>query len=172
MPWSRHSTGVAQQWQLSLPLAAFFAAFFIAPLLLMGVLSLFSSTAFDTLSAAQYRQFISDSFNWLVLWDTVWLGVQVTLVCLLLGLPLAYVYTRAPGWLQSLLIFIIVLPLLTSVVVRTFAWLVILGRQGIVNNALLELGLTAAPLKLLYNNAGVVLVKFRPRPDPVGSPAL
>ncbi len=61
------------------------------------------------------------------------------------------------GWLQSALMLIVLLPLLTSVVVRTFAWIVILGRQGIVNAALIELGLIDTPLRLLYTEAGVVV---------------
>src|SRR4029079_10373057 len=65
--------------------------------------------------------------------------------------------TFAPRWLQRALLLLIVLPLLTSVVVRTFAWLVILGRQGIINNALLALGWIDAPLTLLYTPAAVVV---------------
>ena len=147
----------AREWQLSLPLAAFFAAFFAAPLLVMFALSLFTSPTLEAMGADQYVAFVTDTFNLTILWDTIWLGVQTTVVCLLFGYPLAYAYTRAPKGLQSLLMFAIIMPLLTSVVVRTFAWLVILGRQGIVNTALMELGLTAAPLKLLYTNAGVVI---------------
>lgn len=147
----------SREWQLSLPLAAFFLFFFVSPLILMFVLSLFTTPEFAAMGPDQYTTFFSDSFNLAVLWDTVWLGVQTTIVCLLLGFPLAIVYTRAPGWLQTLLMFAIIMPLLTSVVVRTFAWLVILGRIGIVNTILLDLGLASAPLKFLYTNGGVVL---------------
>ena len=62
-----------------------------------------------------------------------------------------------PGWAQGVLILIVLLPLLTSVVVRTFAWIVILGRQGIVNTVLLDLGLIDSPLRLLYTEGGVVV---------------
>ncbi len=58
---------------------------------------------------------------------------------------------------QQLLIFLILLPLLTSAVVRTFAWIVILGRQGIINSALLDLGWIDAPLKLLYTPGAVTV---------------
>jgi putative spermidine/putrescine transport system permease protein len=81
----------------------------------------------------------------------------VTAVCLVLGYPLAWLYVRAPGWLQTMLTLVTLLPLLTSVVVRTFAWIVILGRQGIVNETLLALGLIDTPLRLLYTQAGVVV---------------
>jgi putative spermidine/putrescine transport system permease protein len=147
----------AREWQLSLPLALFFAAFFVAPLLVMFWLSLFTGPELQAMGLVQYAKFVGDPFNLGILWDTIWLGVQVTVVCLVMGYPLAYAYVRAPKWMQGLLMFAIVMPLLTSVVVRTFAWLVILGRQGIVNTALIELGLTAAPLKLLYTNAAVVV---------------
>lgn len=146
-----------REWQLSLPLAAFFVFFFVAPLILMFVLSLFTSPELKGMGIEQYRSFFTDGFNLNVLWDTIWLGVQTTVLCLVMGYPLALAYTRSPGWLQSVLMFAIVMPLLTSVVVRTFAWLVILGRTGIVNNWLLEAGLSSAPLKLLYTNGGVVL---------------
>lgn len=147
----------SREWQLSLPLAAFFMFFFVAPLILMFVLSLFSSPAFEEMGLHQYATFFGDVFNLSVLWDTIWLGVQTTVLCLLLGFPLAIAYTRSPGWLQTLLMFAIIMPLLTSVVVRTFAWLVILGRIGIVNTALIDLGLASAPIKFLYTNGGVVL---------------
>ncbi len=64
---------------------------------------------------------------------------------------------RSPSALQKLLMLIIVMPLLTSVVVRTFAWVVILGRQGIVNSALLDLGWIDGPLKLLYTRGGLIV---------------
>jgi putative spermidine/putrescine transport system permease protein len=147
----------AREWQLSLPLATFFAFFFVAPLLIMFALSFYTSPELAETGLDQYQAFFGDSFNLGVLWDTIWLGVQTTILCLLMGYPLALAYMRAPGWLQGLLMFAIVMPLLTSVVVRTFAWLVILGRSGIVNTWLIELGLSSAPIKFLYTNTGVVI---------------
>ena len=146
-----------REWQLSLPLALFFLVFFIFPLLVMFALSLFSSPELEEMSLLQYQSFFGDTFNLDVLWDTIWLGVQTTVVCLMIGFPVALAYVRSPSWLQSLLMFAIVMPLLTSVVVRTFAWLVILGRTGIVNTWALELGLSSEPLRFLYTNGGVVL---------------
>jgi putative spermidine/putrescine transport system permease protein len=65
---------------------------------------------------------------------------------------------RAPPRLRAVLLFVVVLPIVTSVVVRTFAWIVILGRNGIVNETILALGLAAAPLRLLFSETGVVIV--------------
>ena len=138
------------------PLALFFLTFFIAPLLLLGFVSLHNDTEMTRFGVGQYARFLVDPFSLTVLGRTLWLGVEVTVLCLLLGYPLAWVFVRSPRGIQPVLIVIIVLPLLTSVVVRTFAWIVILGRQGIINNALLSLGLTDTPLGLLYTEPGVV----------------
>ena len=147
----------AYELKLAWPLGAFFIVFFIAPLILLFLVSLYTDTTMTQFGLTQYAKFLLDPFSLQVLGSTLWLGVEVTALCLLLGFPLAYIYCRVPGWLQSVLILIVLLPLLTSVVVRTFAWIVILGRQGIVNTVLLELGLIDSPLRLLYTEGGVVV---------------
>jgi len=158
MPRLRRVPAVVEyRLQLAAPLFLFFVAFFVAPLLLLLWVSLHTDAGNTTLGAAQYIRFLSDPFSLSVLASTLWLGVEVTLLCLVLGFPLAWVYVRSPrGW-QMVLILIVLLPLLTSVVVRTFAWIVILGRQGIVNTTLLSLGLIDAPLRLLYTEGGLVV---------------
>jgi putative spermidine/putrescine transport system permease protein len=80
------------------------------------------------------------------------------LVCLVFGYPIAWICARASARWQSVLVFLVILPILTSVVVRTFAWIVILGRQGVLNQVALSLGLTREPLRLLYTEPGVVMV--------------
>lgn len=142
---------------LALPLGLFFAVFVILPLLLLLYVSLHADAGMTQLGLKQYGRFLGDAFNRAVLFKTLWLGVQVTVLALLLGLPLAYAYTLAPPRWQGLLMLLIVLPLLTSAVVRTFAWVVILGRQGIVNELLLSLGWISDPLRLLYTPGAVVL---------------
>lgn len=144
-------------WRLSLPLALFFALFFVAPLVCMAALSLLSETDLSFVGVAQYVRFATDSLSRDSLIDTLVLGFKVTLLCLLLGFPLAWAHARGPAWLRPVILFVVVLPLLTSVVVRTFAWIVILGRQGIVNSVIVELGLAAAPLRLLYTENAVVI---------------
>src|SRR5215831_7716937 len=147
----------AREWQLSLPLALYFAAFFAAPLAIMLAISLTSETDRSFVGLSYYFKFFADSLSRGSLAETLWLGAKTTMLCLLLGYPLAWLHGRASRRVQTLILFVIILPLLTSVVVRTFAWIVILGRQGIVNSALLQLGLIDAPLRLLYTEgAGVV----------------
>lgn len=106
---------------------------------------------------AQWQRFLFDAFHWKVVADTLLLGLKTVAATLLLGFPLALLYRGAsPGW-QRVLLFIVVMPLLTSVVVRTFAWIVILGREGVVNRLVLDLGLAVEPLRLLQTELGLVI---------------
>ena len=143
---------------LALPLATVFVACFVAPLAVLVAMSLYAEPEMKTLSLAQYAKFLGDPFNLSILWGTLWLGVKATLVCLAFGYPLAWVAARLPARGQSALVFVVVLPILTSVVVRTFSWIVILGRQGILNKLVLALGLSGEPVRLLFTEAGVILV--------------
>lgn len=142
---------------LALPLGLFFVVFVVMPLLLLGYVSLHNDGALTEQGFDQYRKFLGDAFNLSVLGNTMWLGLKVTVLTLAIGYPLAWIYTQAsPRW-QGVLMLLIVLPLLTSAVVRTFAWVVILGRQGIVNNLLVSWGWVEAPLKLLYTPGAVTI---------------
>ncbi len=143
---------------LALPLLTFFVAAFLAPLCVLIGVSLFAEPEMKTLSAAQYMKFLGDAFNLSILWGTLWLGVKATLLCLLFGYPFAWIAARAPARWQSALVFVVILPILTSVVVRTFSWIVILGREGILNKMLVGLGLASEPVRLLFTEGGVILV--------------
>ena len=148
---------VGYDLKLALPLAGFFLIFFITPLLLLIFVSLHADPEMKRFGFDQFRKFLSDPYSLTVLGQTLVIGAETTALCLLLGFPLAWLYVRSPGWLRGVLILIILLPLLTSVVVRTFAWIVILGRLGIVNSALMTLGLIDTPLRLLYSEGGLVV---------------
>lgn len=143
---------------LTLPLAALFAVGFVAPLCVLIALSLTQDQGPAALTPANYLQFLGDRFNYSILVETLWLGVKSTLACLLFGFPIAWICARARARWQSVLIFLVVLPILTSVVVRTFSWIVILGRHGILNQIVLGLGLSDQPLRLLYSEVGVIMV--------------
>ena len=150
-------TRILRDWQLVLPLALFFIAFVFLPLALLGYVSLHDDMQMKTQGLGQYRKFFFDGFNLAILGSTLWLAAQTTLLALVIGYPLAYLYTLAPPKLQRVMILLIVLPLLTSAVVRTFSWVVILGRQGIINNLLLSFGWVETPLKILYTPAAVTV---------------
>jgi len=143
---------------LVLPLAALFVACFIAPLCVLIALSLSQDANIASFTSANYVKFFTDSFNYSILFETLLLGVKATLVCLIFGYPIAWICARSEARLQSVIVFLVILPILTSVVVRTFAWIVILGRQGVINQVALGLGLTSEPIRLLYTEVGVVMV--------------
>jgi putative spermidine/putrescine transport system permease protein len=143
--------------KLAAPLAVFFGVFFAAPLAILLYVSLHADTGMTVIDFSQYAKFLFDPFSLGVLVRTLWLGCEVTVLCLLLGFPLAWLYVHGPARARGVVILVVLLPLLTSVVVRTFAWIVILGRQGIVNSVLLSLGFTDTPLRLLYTEGGVVV---------------
>ena len=150
--------GIRGEWPLALPLAALFVVFFVAPFVVLVGLSLHGEAEMRTFSLAQYVKFFGDTFNLGILWSTVWLATKATLVCLLFGYPVAFVCSRAPARWQSVLVFLVVLPILTSVVVRTFAWIVILGREGLANDLLRALRIVDEPVPLLFTEAGVITV--------------
>jgi putative spermidine/putrescine transport system permease protein len=92
-----------------------------------------------------------------VLERTVLISVTVTVLCLLLGFPLAYYVASAPPNRAGLLMILVLLPLWTSLLVRTVAWIVLLQDQGIVNQMLVAAGLIDHPIRLIFNRTGVVI---------------
>ena len=145
------------EWQLALPLALAYAAFFLVPLLLLIAVSAFDDETLTTAGFAQWRKFLADPFTWKVIVDTIKLGGLTVAATALIGYPVALVYLGASAGWQRVILFVVILPLLTSVVVRTFAWIVILGREGVINQTVLWLGLVPAPLRLLQTEHGLVL---------------
>lgn len=89
--------------------------------------------------------------------NTNGIALSVTLLVLVIGYPLSYALSRVKGLAFSLVLICIVIPYFTSVIVRTYAWMVILGRNGLINQVLLGLGLVDAPVDLLYNRTGVII---------------
>jgi putative spermidine/putrescine transport system permease protein len=90
-----------------------------------------------------------------ILLRTFWIGFVVTALCLLLGYPLAYKLATLPTGISNLLMILVLLPFWTSLLVRTGAWVVLLQREGPINDALQALRLTEQPLQLVYNRFGV-----------------
>jgi putative spermidine/putrescine transport system permease protein len=92
------------------------------------------------------------------LWNTILISSSVTLLCVLLGYPIAYAMAHAGEQLRRLLIFIVLIPFWSSILVRTFAWMVLLQQKGLINKTLIDyLGLIETPLTLIYNRTGVLI---------------
>ncbi len=91
-----------------------------------------------------------------VLWNTIIIAAIATPICVLIGFPVAHAMTHGSARLRRWLIFIVLVPFWTSLLVRTFANVILLQRNGPLNGMLIGLGLTAEPLPLLYNMTGLL----------------
>ena len=110
-----------------------------------------------TLGLQNFRKLIEAPVYLKALWNTIAISGSVTLICLLLGYPLAYTVAHAGERARRLLILAVLVPFWASILVRTFAWMVLLQKQGLINKVLLGLNLVAEPLTLLYNRTGVLI---------------
>lgn len=143
------------EWQLVLPLLIAFASIFLASLSLLAFISFAVDNDLTSFGADQYVRFATDPFHWRIALNTVLLGLKTVAFTVVIAYPLALLYLEIGPRARRLLVFAIVLPLLTGTVVRTFAWVVILGSEGLVNSTLLALGLS--PVRLLHTEAGLIL---------------
>lgn len=141
---------------------------FVAPLLLLVLLvfdlpllttALWSISHPETgaLTTGNYVEFVDAGYFLKIIWRTALVAVEVTLLCALLGYPLAYWISKLPPDRQMLMLGIVVMTFWVSILVRTYAWIVILGNGGIVNRWLQALGWTTKPVEFLYNENGVLL---------------
>ena len=104
-----------------------------------------------------YAKALGEGLYLQVFLNTFEIALWVTVICLLLGYPLGFLLaTTTPGWATLGFIFVL-LPLWTSVLVRTYAWMVLLGRNGVFNRMMLQWGLVADPLPMLNNFSGVLI---------------
>jgi putative spermidine/putrescine transport system permease protein len=136
---------------LALPPLFFLVVLFLVPVLRLASLSLEGGT-FE-----HYEKALGDGLYVRVLIDTLLIAAYVSVICLILGYPLAYFLVSAPPFWATLGFVLLMLPFWTSLLVRTYAWMVLLGRNGVINRALLEAGLISAPLPLLNNLTGVLI---------------
>lgn len=144
-------------WRLALPLALAQMLFFVAPLLLLAATSFATDENLRAWSLRAWRDALGDDFNIASVINTLRLGALAVLATAVFAVPLALVHMAAGPTLRRVILIAAVLPLLTSVVVRTFAWIVILGREGVINATLQGLGITSAPVALLQTEHGLIL---------------
>jgi len=132
-------------------------AFFAAPLLMLAATSGYADDMLTRPGLDTWRKFAGDPFYWKVTLDTLKLGALTVCATVLVGYPLAVAYMQSGERWRRLILFVIVMPVLLSVVVRTFAWIVILGNEGVVNQAVMAMGLSPTPLRLLQTEPGLIL---------------
>ena len=136
-----------------LPLLALMLAVFILPVFLI----LARSVTEPEWTLAHYRSLIETPVYLRVLLRTLRIAVITTIACAVLGYPLAYWMRGLSPRRRMFAVALVVLPFWISILVRTYAWIVVLGNAGVINRALLELGLVDAPVAFLYNELGVVI---------------
>ncbi|MGE5701322.1 MAG: ABC transporter permease [Clostridia bacterium] len=148
-------------WMLMAPGLFIFAFFFILPVGQLLIISFFHSPPGEAMQPAfvfdNYLRFLTDPHYLQILGRTLGIGAITSLISLVLGYCLAYGVSRANPARKYMLLLLIALPLLTSAVIRNFGWMVILGRNGIINKTLINIGIIDKPLELLYTSTGVVI---------------
>lgn len=146
---------------LVLPSMLWLLVFAILPVLFLVCLSLWTATIFgieQTWTLANYQTIVSDAVYASILLKTLRISAIATLLSLALSYPLAMFLVSLKGRTRSLFLLLIFLPFWSSYVVRSFMWLPVLGKTGLVNQILLALGITNAPVEWLLFNEGAVYV--------------
>lgn len=146
-----------QDWLLVLLVLP--AILLVIGVLVIPLIRILKLSFFDpTFSLEHYQRLFTVSAYTLIMFRTFRTAFTVTVVCIVLGYPVAYMLAdiaQTNRRAATLLLIPVILPFFTSFLVRTFSWRVLLGRQGLINNTLEWLGIIDQPLKLLYNSLGV-----------------
>lgn len=152
LAWRRVFTKDRHVWLfLGLPTVVFLLVLFAVP---VGQLMLLPVTAG---TVTPYMEAVTDEFFLKVFWNTFKISAYVTLFAFILGYPVAYFLTIAPPFWRMVGFFCILMPFWTSILVRTYAWMVILGRRGIINEGLISIGIIEEPIVMLYSMPSVLL---------------
>ena len=141
---------------LIVPAIAFLAVGFVVPLVLffaetLSEIGSFSEMIGEALTIISSRAVVTAMLT------TNWISLLVTLLTLFAGYPIAYFLANSARLRFTLVLFCIIVPYFTSVIVRTYSWMVLLGRNGIINQLLLGSGVVDQPVALLYNKLGIVI---------------
>lgn len=146
--------------RLAIPYVLWAIIFTVVPLVIILIYSFTKRDAFGNIvyefTLENYRNFFTPIYlN--VLWRSVKLSVYSTILCLLIGYPMAFIISRAKGMKQNLMVMLFIVPLWTNFLLRTYAWMGLLRDQGVINEILLKLGIITDPIQMLYTNGAVIL---------------
>jgi putative spermidine/putrescine transport system permease protein/spermidine/putrescine transport system permease protein len=108
-------------------------------------------------SLAHYERMLTYSSYATILWVTLKISIIVSVICVLVGYPVAYLLAQLPRAVAVLSLSLVIVPFWTSILVRTYAWLVLLGANGPISPLLNQLGILSDPLGLLYNQVGTTI---------------
>ncbi|HYC30716.1 MAG TPA: hypothetical protein VEB59_00425, partial [Gemmatimonadales bacterium] len=153
-----HPRPETKAWALLAPGTVWLVVFFLTPILIMLAYSFMPRGIYGGVDRGftleHYSRFFDPLYLDILKRTFVW-SVGCTVICLLLGYPVAYVIARAGEW-KNLLLFLVVLPFWTSFLVRTFAMIFLMRDTGLINNWLLKLGVIHAPITMLYTPFAVM----------------
>jgi spermidine/putrescine transport system permease protein len=153
------SAARARAGLLALPLG-WIALFLVLPCALIVVLSFFERGTYggiDYIFTLENYQRAADPLYLGILLTSLKIAGSATLIAFLLGYPAAYLIATAPAHWQKVLLLLAVLPFWTNYLIRTYAWIVILNRQGLINGFLAWLGIASEPVDLLYNEFAILV---------------
>ncbi len=139
---------------LLLPGVLFLTIFMILPIILTVGTTIFTENGF-TISG--YLEFFKDSYFIGILLTTLRVAIITTIVCILLGFPAAYFISKLGVRQKAIMLLLTIFPLLTSPVVRSFSWMVIIGKNGVLNKILMGTGLITEPLDILYTPVAIMI---------------
>ena len=146
---------------LSAPGLVLFATLLGTPLLLTVILSFylfdFTTGIHPGFSIANYVEILSDSYFHIIFGRTFGIALLVTIICVLIGAPEAYILSRMRNPWKSLFLIVILGPLLISVIVRTLGWALLIGGRGMISQALQALSLIDQPFSLMFTTTGMVV---------------
>ncbi len=140
---------------LVLPALVVLTLFFLFPLFFVLADSVRNPTG--TLTLARYVSFLTDSDTSRVYWRTLQLGLIVTILAAIFSYPTAYLMARMTPGRRAFMMSLVILPLLTNPVARTYAWLIILGRHGLINEVLKAIGVITEPLRLIFTESAIIV---------------
>ena len=159
--WQRTVAGIPYLWLLLFFLAPFAIVLrisFADPIIgLPPFTPLYDAEQGLYLTADNYRFLTEDDLYWVSYLKSIRIAAVATLLCLLIGYPMAYGIARAPGAWRHILLLLVILPFWTSFLLRVYAWMGMLAGHGVLNQALLGLGLIERPLQILYTDFAVYL---------------
>jgi spermidine/putrescine transport system permease protein len=142
------------------PVALWMLAFFIIPVALVMLVSFFTRGQYGgveyKVTSGNYIKLLNPMYL-RIIWNSLVISLSTTLMCLVLGYPFAYFIARASKKFRPVLLLLVILPFWTNSLVRTYAWIILLRTEGIINTYLMNLHIINQPLKLLYNNASVLI---------------
>ncbi|RMF83677.1 MAG: ABC transporter permease [Nitrospinota bacterium] len=145
-------------WVLLTPILTFLLLFYLAPFLWIVEVSLLPNPLRfpgKTMGFMNYTRLLFDAYYLRIMLQTFLLGFGITVFTLLLGYPCAYFIARTRSRWKPFFVFMVITPLMVSIIIRSYGWMVLLGDAGLLNTLLLALGVTHQPVKLIYNWIGV-----------------